>query len=74
MVRPIALPAKTANHLSKAIGQEKEKMSKPEFFVTPGFGERFRLDLHFSAAVRIGNRVETSGQGAGITTCKFRRP
>lgn len=38
-------------------------MSKPEFIVTPGFGERFRKALHFSTAVRIGNRVETSGQG-----------
>ncbi|WP_397473731.1 RidA family protein [Pusillimonas sp.] len=38
-------------------------MEKPEFFVTPGFGEMFRQTLRFSTAVRIGNRVETSGQG-----------
>lgn len=38
-------------------------MEKPEFFVAPGFGERFRQALHFSTAVKIGNRVETSGQG-----------
>ncbi|MDZ5696064.1 RidA family protein [Chelativorans sp. M5D2P16] len=38
-------------------------MEKPEFIVTPGFGETFRNNLHFSTAVRIGNRVETSGQG-----------
>jgi enamine deaminase RidA (YjgF/YER057c/UK114 family) len=38
-------------------------MGKPEFIVTPGFGETFRNKLHFSTAVRIGNRVETSGQG-----------
>ena len=38
-------------------------MEKPEFFVAPGFGERFRQTLHFSTAVKIGNRVETSGQG-----------
>lgn len=38
-------------------------MEKPEFIVTPGFGETFRQTLHFSTAVKIGNRVETSGQG-----------
>ncbi|UUP17046.1 Rid family hydrolase [Nitratireductor thuwali] len=38
-------------------------MEKPEFIVTPGFGETFRNNLHFSTAVRIGNRLETSGQG-----------
>lgn len=38
-------------------------MAKPEFFVTAGFGETFRQTLHFSTAVKIGNRVETSGQG-----------
>lgn len=38
-------------------------MERPEFIVTRGFGETFRNSLHFSTAVRIGNRVETSGQG-----------
>ena len=38
-------------------------MEKPEFFVTPGYGERLRDLLHYSQAVRIGNRVEISGQG-----------
>ena len=38
-------------------------MEKPEFFVTPGYGERMLNALHYSQAVRIGNRVETSGQG-----------
>lgn len=38
-------------------------MTKPEFFVTPGYGPRLRDALHYSQAVRIGNRVETSGQG-----------
>lgn len=38
-------------------------MATPEFIVTPGSGEAFRQNLHFSTAVRIGNRVETSGQG-----------
>jgi enamine deaminase RidA (YjgF/YER057c/UK114 family) len=38
-------------------------MNKPEFFVTPGYGERMLNGLHYSQAVKIGNRVETSGQG-----------
>lgn len=38
-------------------------MDKPEFFITPGYGERFRDRLHYSQAVKIGNRVEISGQG-----------
>ncbi|GAB4072551.1 hypothetical protein KHC28_06840 [Ancylobacter sonchi] len=38
-------------------------MEKPEFFVTQGYGERLRDLLHYSQAVRIGNRVEISGQG-----------
>ena len=38
-------------------------MEKPEFFVTPGYGEGLRDLLHYSQAVRIGNRVEISGQG-----------
>ena len=38
-------------------------MSEVEFFVTPGYGEKFRESLHYSQAVRIGNRVEISGQG-----------
>ncbi|NJO51997.1 MAG: hypothetical protein HC840_24205, partial [Leptolyngbyaceae cyanobacterium RM2_2_4] len=38
-------------------------MDKPEFFVTPGYGEYMLNKLHYSQAVKIGNRVETSGQG-----------
>jgi enamine deaminase RidA (YjgF/YER057c/UK114 family) len=38
-------------------------MSKPEFFVVPGAGDIFRKELHFSSAVKIGDRIETSGQG-----------
>ena len=38
-------------------------MSKPEFFATPGYGERQLRTFHYSQAVKIGNRVETSGQG-----------
>ncbi|SDL38136.1 Enamine deaminase RidA, house cleaning of reactive enamine intermediates, YjgF/YER057c/UK114 family [Modicisalibacter muralis] len=38
-------------------------MSKPEFFITPGFGEKALDLLYYSQAVRVDNRVEISGQG-----------
>lgn len=38
-------------------------MAQTEFFVTPGYGEKMHEQLHYSQAVRIGDRVETSGQG-----------
>lgn len=38
-------------------------VSKPEFFVTPGFGAMALEKLHYRQAVRIGDRVEISGQG-----------
>lgn len=38
-------------------------MQKPLFFRTPGYGERLHELLHYSQAVRIGDRVEISGQG-----------
>ncbi|MFD5322034.1 RidA family protein [Streptomyces sp. NPDC127098] len=37
--------------------------SSPEFYVTPGYGDRQLAAMHYSQAVRIGDRVETSGQG-----------
>jgi enamine deaminase RidA (YjgF/YER057c/UK114 family) len=38
-------------------------MSAPEFFATPGYGETQLENMRYSQAVRIGDRVETSGQG-----------
>ncbi|WP_191059786.1 RidA family protein [Geminicoccus harenae] len=38
-------------------------MAKPEFFITPGYGERLLEQLHYAQAVKIGDRVEISGQG-----------
>lgn len=38
-------------------------MADIEFFATPGYGEMFRETRHYSQAVRIGNRIEISGQG-----------
>ncbi|MFJ1761170.1 RidA family protein [Amycolatopsis sp. NPDC088138] len=35
----------------------------PEFFVTPGYGPKHLDALHYTQAVRIGDRVEISGQG-----------
>ncbi|WP_455568374.1 Rid family hydrolase [Streptomyces hawaiiensis] len=38
-------------------------MSKPEFFVTPGYGEKKLALHHYTQAVKIDNRVEIAGQG-----------
>ena len=38
-------------------------MSKPQFFVTPGYGEKALTLLNYSQAVKVDNRVEISGQG-----------
>lgn len=38
-------------------------MSKPEFFATPGYGDMFLASRNYSQAVRVGDRVEISGQG-----------
>jgi enamine deaminase RidA (YjgF/YER057c/UK114 family) len=35
-------------------------MEKPDFFVTPSSGENFE-SFHFSSAVKVVNRIETSG-------------
>ncbi len=45
-------------------------MTTPSFFITPGYGTRLHDALHYSQAMRIGDRVEISGQGGWIaTTC-----
>ncbi|KAF2014758.1 YjgF-like protein [Aaosphaeria arxii CBS 175.79] len=38
-------------------------MSHLQYFDYKGFGERVRKDTHYSQAVRIGDRIEISGQG-----------
>jgi enamine deaminase RidA (YjgF/YER057c/UK114 family) len=38
-------------------------MENPVFILVPGSGEMLRGNLYFSSAVRVGDRVETSGQG-----------
>lgn len=46
-------------------------MNKPEFFITPGYGERMLNEFYYSQAVRIGDRVETSGQGGWDDDLQF---
>lgn len=46
-------------------------MSKPEFFVTPGYGEHFREHFGHSQAVKVGSRVEISGQGGWSDDLQF---
>ncbi|KAK4202116.1 Endoribonuclease L-PSP/chorismate mutase-like protein [Triangularia verruculosa] len=36
---------------------------KPMFFTYPGHGEILSKEFHYSQAVRIGNRIEISGEG-----------
>ncbi|GIG90539.1 Rid family hydrolase [Plantactinospora endophytica] len=38
-------------------------MSAPEFFVTPGYGVTQLANMHYHQAVRLGDRIEISGQG-----------
>ncbi|OAN42183.1 Rid family hydrolase [Mycolicibacterium iranicum] len=46
-------------------------MPDVDFFVTPGLGETFRETRHHSQAVRIGDRVEISGQGGWADDLTF---
>lgn len=46
-------------------------MGEPEFFVTPGFGEKLHGLLGYSQAVRLGDRVEISGQGGWNDDIEF---
>jgi len=46
-------------------------MSKPQFFATPGYGERQLKRHYYSQAVKIGNRIETSGQGGWNDNWEF---
>ncbi|CAG8274514.1 unnamed protein product [Penicillium olsonii] len=38
-------------------------MSHLQYYVYPGYGEASQKNLRYSQAVRIGDRIETSGQG-----------
>jgi len=45
------------------VGEPAPAASRPETFATPGYGERMLEARHYSQAVRLGDRVEISGQG-----------
>ncbi|GAB7190978.1 RidA family protein [Kineococcus sp. NUM-3379] len=38
-------------------------MTEPQFFATPGYGQRQLSVMHYQQAVRTGDRVDISGQG-----------
>lgn len=38
-------------------------MTQPKFFATPGYGDRQLTEMRYSQAVRVGDRIEISGQG-----------
>ena len=46
-------------------------MSEPEFFATPGYGDTQLANMHYHQAVRVGDRVEISGQGGWSDTFEF---
>lgn len=50
---------------------EVKDRAEVEFFVTPGYGEMLRAERHYSQAVRIGDRVEISGQGGWDDALNF---
>ncbi|MGH3489871.1 MAG: Rid family hydrolase [Actinopolymorphaceae bacterium] len=49
----------------------RSEMTRPEFFVTPGYGDDQLARLYYSQAVRIGSRIETSGQGGWSDDWEF---
>ena len=46
-------------------------MNKPEFFVTPGYGELLLNGLHYSQAVKLAIAWRHQVKAAGMTICKF---
>jgi enamine deaminase RidA (YjgF/YER057c/UK114 family) len=46
-------------------------MTDPQFFVTRGFGDALHAESHYSQAVRVGDRIETSGHGGWDAAWKF---
>ena len=46
-------------------------MDKSTFFVTPGYGELLNKRLGYSQAVKVGNRVDISGQGGWTDDLQF---
>jgi hypothetical protein len=46
-------------------------MNKPEFFVTPGYGEFLLNELHYSQAVKLAIEWKHQGKAAGMIIYKF---
>ncbi|MDM0071530.1 Rid family hydrolase [Variovorax sp. J31P207] len=46
-------------------------MNEPQFFTPEGYGDMLRENFHFMQAVRVGDRVETSGQGGWFSDFSF---
>jgi enamine deaminase RidA (YjgF/YER057c/UK114 family) len=44
-------------------------MASLQYFDYEGFGNRSKRDLNYSQAVRIGDRIEVSGQGSPTPIC-----
>ena len=42
-------------------------MSHLQYFSYEGFGDRVRKETHYSQAVRIGDKIEISGQGERLS-------
>ena len=53
--------------LSVALNPQFSNMSHLQYFDYEGFGDNMKRDLNYSQAVRIGDRIEVSGQGTGET-------
>lgn len=50
-------------HTTDSTNDTELVVSEPEFTVTPGYGDWLLKELRYSQALRIGDRVEISGQG-----------
>ncbi len=50
---------------------QTHSQTQPQFFVTPGVGELFLRERHYSQAVRVGDLVHVSGQGGWDDALEF---
>jgi len=49
----------------------RHSVEHPAFIIPPGYGEHQRDLYHYAQAVKIGNRIETAGQGGWTDTCEY---
>lgn len=50
---------------------EREFMTEVKFFATPGYGDTMLATRHYHQAVKIGDRIEISGQGGWDDNLNF---